>query len=212
MILSIRDPESVLILPICICGRQRKDSQGVFGDFPILRRLLFFGGGPQGIRSPFGQRHAQGVFAGSAFGLLAFEAFGLTEALRAATLSILSIPDWSTWLRLGVATFQTGGWQHFRPARTYSHFADEEDALSLSVHPHLARHRETHSRMLITLDRMTVRSRVGRPAPKDDKDFFTMWLSAHILGVDKRHVPLMQAHGRGVVDDDIVLSRFPRIQ
>ncbi len=95
---------------------------------------------------------------------------------------------------------------------SYAHFAYEEDELLLSADPHLARHRETHSRMLITLDRMVARSRRGRPAPKDDGDFFTMWLSAHILGVDKRYVPLMQAHGRGVVEDEIVLSRFPRIQ
>lgn len=95
---------------------------------------------------------------------------------------------------------------------SYAHFAYEEDELSLSGDPHLARHRETHSRMLITLDRMVARSRSGRPAPKDDGDFFTMWLSAHILGVDKHYVPLMRAHGRGVIEDDIVLSRFPRIQ
>jgi hemerythrin-like metal-binding protein len=95
---------------------------------------------------------------------------------------------------------------------SYGHFAYEEDELLLSGDPHLARHRETHSRMLITLDRMAARSRGGRPAPQEDGDFFTMWLSAHILGVDKRYVPLMRAHGRGVVEDDIVLSRFPRIQ
>jgi len=91
----------------------------------------------------------------------------------------------------------------------FAHFAYEEEELAAVGDPQLASHRDTHSRMLITLDRMVARIHGGRPARVEDTDFFSVWLSGHILGVDKRYVPLMREGKRGILENDQVLSRFP---
>jgi len=81
-------------------------------------------------------------------------------------------------------------------AYTASHFAHEEKLLADTAYPSFHDHKAEHVRLLAAVKQLQSDRLAGQAAISlDVMHFLKGWLRGHILGVDKRYAPYLQAAG-----------------
>lgn len=77
---------------------------------------------------------------------------------------------------------------------TIKHFRDEEERMRQIRYPHLKDHQSAHQEMLHAMEALVREYLNNRDAEAAGRlaNFFKVWLTRHILGVDKKYEPYLK--------------------